>query len=94
MRLFSTLSAGGGGGVYYNITECEAYTSGGAGGNTYDWDVIVNYQYDTANSSYMQGVCTDRNYVVNLNVRDAWGATATRSGTFRCYALTDGGIDP
>lgn len=80
----------GGGGIYYNVTECYASTSGGAGGNTYDWDVIVNEQSDGANSSYIQGVCTD-SYPVSITVRDAAGATATASGTFVCYAKSPGG---
>ena len=84
----------GGGGYAYNETQCYAQTSGGAGGNTYDWDVIVRYQADGPNSSYIEGVCTD-SYPVSLTVRDAAGATATASGTFVCYAKrTGGGIDP
>jgi hypothetical protein len=80
----------GGGGPYYNNTECYAQTSGGAGGNTYDWDVIVRYQADGPNSSYIQGVCTD-SYPVSLTVRDAAGATAIASGNFACYAKSGGG---
>lgn len=80
----------GGGGPYYNVTNCYATTSGGAGGNTYDWDVIVNYQADGPNSSFIEGVCTD-SYHVTLVVRDAAGATATASGSFVCYAKSPGG---
>jgi hypothetical protein len=84
----------GGGGVYYNETFCYAETSGGAGGNTYDWNVIVNYQVDSANSSYIEGVCTG-SYPVTITVRDASGATASKSGTFVCYAKsTGGGLEP
>jgi hypothetical protein len=84
----------GGSGIYYNETECYATTSGGAGGNTYDWGVIVNDQSDGANSSYIQGVCTNR-YPVTLTVHDQSGATATRSKTFVCYAnSTGGGLEP
>lgn len=84
----------GGGGLYYNETQCYAETSGGAGGNVYDWDVIVNYQEDTANSSYIEGVCTD-SYPVTLTVTDASGATTSRFEEFVCYATSDGGgIEP
>lgn len=80
----------GGGGLYYNITNCWGSTSGGVGGNTYDWDVIVNYQEDYANGSYIEGVCTD-SYPVTLTVRDASGATASRFEEFVCYAKSTGG---
>ena len=80
----------GGGGPYYNVTNCYATTSGGAGGNTYDWDVIVNYQADGPSSSFIEGVCTD-SYPVSITVRDAAGATATAHGTFPCYAKSPGG---
>lgn len=84
----------GGGGIYYNLTQCYATTSGGAGGNSYDWDVIVNYQQDGSNSSYIEGVCTD-SYPVTLTVRDQLGAVAQYSETFVCYAKsTGGGIEP
>jgi hypothetical protein len=79
-----------GGGPYYNNTECFASTSGGAGGNTYDWHVIVNYQEDGPNSSYIQGVCTD-SYDVTITVRDASGDTASMSGSFFCEAKSPGG---
>lgn len=80
----------GGGGYYYNETQCYAETSGGAGGNTYDWDVIVNYQADGANRSFIEGVCTD-SYPVSLTVTDRNGATATYGDTFVCYAKSSGG---
>lgn len=86
----------GGGGIYYNNTECEATTSGGAGSTTFDWDVIVNYRYDMPTSSHIWGVCTD-SYPVTLTVTDANGATATASETFECAARgygSGGGIDP
>jgi hypothetical protein len=86
----------GGGGVYYNNTECEATTSGGAGTVSFDWDVIVNYRYDTSNYSHIWGVCTD-SYPVTLTVTDANGATATAFEEFACSARgygSGGGIDP
>lgn len=85
----------GGGGVRYNETQCFAETSGGAGGNTYTWDVIVNHQGDGPNSSYIEGVCSD-SYPVSITVQDVAGATAYASGTFQCYAKStgDGGLEP
>jgi hypothetical protein len=80
----------GGGGPAYNQTQCYATTSGGAGGNTYSWHVIVNYQADGPNSSYIEGVCTDV-YDVTLTVIDASRATTTRNGRFPCYATSSGG---
>lgn len=86
----------GGGGPYYNYTECQATASGGSGTLTFDWDVIVNYQYDTSNSSYMHGVCTD-SYPVTLTVTDGAGGRVSQSEVYECAARgfgSDGGIDP
>ncbi|MEW5928176.1 MAG: hypothetical protein AB1941_11875 [Gemmatimonadota bacterium] len=75
----------GGGGTYYNNTQCQASASGGTGSYAWNWDVIVNYQSDSGSSSYIQGVCTD-SYPVSVRVTDSAGATATASQTFPCYA--------
>jgi xanthine/CO dehydrogenase XdhC/CoxF family maturation factor len=75
----------GGGGLHYNVTNCSVTASGGAGGNTYDWNVIVNYREDDDTGSYIEGVCSG-SYHVSVTVHDAVGASATRSGTFICYA--------
>ena len=84
----------GGGGYYYNNTVCTAKVSGGAGGYTYDWDVIVTSQTDYAYGSSITGVCTD-SYPVTFTVTDAAGATASKSDTFFCSAKsTGGGIEP
>lgn len=80
----------GGGGTYYNETYCEAYASGGTGGTTWDWDVIVTSQFEADDYSYITGVCTD-SYPVTVTARDSSGATASMSGTFRCYASSSGG---
>lgn len=80
----------GGGGVYYNNTQCSGTTSGGVGGNTYNWDVIVNYQEDYENGSYIEGVCTD-SYPVTFTVTDAAGNTASLFQEFACYASSTGG---
>lgn len=79
----------GGGGLYYNETYCRGEVSGGTGGNTYHWDVIVNSQTDGPDYSVISGVCTD-SYPVTFTVTDSSGATASRSDTFVCYATSDG----
>lgn len=81
----------GGGGPYYNITFCWATASGGTGAYTWSWNVIVTSA--DPNASEIWGVCTDHQYNVTVTVSDGWN-TASRSGTFRCYALSNGGIDP
>jgi hypothetical protein len=78
----------GGGGIYYNNTYCEAAASGGSGSYTWSWDVIVTSGDE--NSSIITGVCTD-SYPVTVTVTDGTGASASRSGTFRCYARSYGG---
>lgn len=85
----------GGGGTYYNETFCYAEVSGGTGGNSYHWDVIVTSQSDGPNYSSITGVCTD-SYPVTFTVTDSSGATASASGTFVCYASStgDGGETP
>ena len=78
----------GGGGQYYNYTECFASASGGTGAYTWEWDVIVTSGDE--NSPHISGVCTD-SYPVTVTVRDSSGATASLSKTFRCYAKSTGG---
>lgn len=78
----------GGGGKYYNNTECYASASGGTGAYTWEWDVIVTSGNE--NSPYISGVCTD-SYPVTVTVRDSSGATASLSRTFVCYAKSTGG---
>ncbi|HEX2188165.1 MAG TPA: hypothetical protein VHG51_04670 [Longimicrobiaceae bacterium] len=84
----------GGGGIYYNLTSCSAWASGGTPGYTFTWDVIVTSE--DPNSSYIEGVCTD-SYPVTVTVRDAAGAVASKSETFDCYAKSPGngsGLEP
>jgi hypothetical protein len=84
----------GGGGTYYNLTSCMASASGGTGGYTWSWNVIVTHQSDGGSNSYIEGVCTD-SYPVTVTVRDGAGATASLSNTFPCYAKSSGGgIEP
>lgn len=65
---------------------CEAYVSGGTGGNTYTWSVRALSQEDWANGSTLNSQCSVGTWQsVQLTVRDSSGARATPSRSFYCY---------
>lgn len=64
---------------------CEAYVSGGTGGNTYSWSA-AGTPTNTSGSSTLISYCSVGTSVsVQFTVRDSSGARATASTRFYCY---------
>lgn len=72
---------------------CDAYSSGGTGGNTFTWSTggyasISRVYYSDATSSSVVGRCTiGRSIKGIVTVQDSSGATATASRNFYCYSI-------
>ena len=84
----SVYCEGTGGGSLYATFFCDAYPSGGTGGETYTWSGNSYMSFTFISGGFASGRCrvgyTGR---VTVTVRDSSGATASASTLFRCYAI-------
>jgi hypothetical protein len=81
----SVYCEGTGGSIYANFF-CDAYPSGGTGGETYTWSGNSYATFTFISGDFASGRCrvgyTGR---ITVTVRDSSGATASASPLFRCY---------
>jgi hypothetical protein len=77
----------GGGSTYANFF-CDAYSTGGTGGETYTWSGNSYLSFTVISGGFALGRCRV-GYIgrVTVTVRDSSGATASASTLFRCYAI-------